>query len=182
MLDTITKTVSDKYKRSYNMFLQKIKIFVIFENCWYKTNEVIAMLLKKERCLEKIRPFYDLDIIKVLVGSRRADKSKVLELIINELKERGVDEQDILYINFENLDFEEISDYKKLNTYVKEHKGTNKHYLFFDEIQHVSWFEKAINSFRVSFDCSIFIAGSNSKMLSSEISTLLSGKIIEHCC
>ena len=88
------------------------------------------MLLKKERCLEKIRPFYDLDIIKVLVGSRRAGKSKVLELIINELKERGDDEQDILYMNFENLDFEEISDYKKLNTYVKEHKGTNKQYLF----------------------------------------------------
>lgn len=86
----------------------------------------------------KKRPFYDLDIIKVLVGSRRAGKSKVLELIINELKERGVDEQDIFYMNFENLDFEEISDYKKLNTYVKEHKGTNKHYLFFDEIQHVS--------------------------------------------
>ena len=130
----------------------------------------------------KNTPFYDLDIIKVLVGSRRAGKSKVLELIINELKERGDDEQDILYMNFENLDFEEISDYKKLNTYVKEHKGTNKQYLFFDEIQHVSGFEKAINSFRVSFDCSIFITGSNSKILSSEISTLLSVKIIEHVC
>ena len=74
--------------------------------------------------------FYDLDIIKVLVGSRRAGKSKVLELIINELKERGVDEQDILYMNFENLDFEEISDYKNLNAYVKEHKGKSKQYLF----------------------------------------------------
>ena len=59
--------------------------------------------------------FYALDIIKVLVGSRRAGKSKVLELIINELKEKEVDEQNMLYINFENLDFEEISDYKKLN-------------------------------------------------------------------
>ena len=88
------------------------------------------MLLKRERCLEKIRPFYDLDIIKVLVGSRRAGKSKVLELIINELKEKGVDDEDILYINFENLDFEEIFDYKKLNAYVKEHKGKNKQYLF----------------------------------------------------
>lgn len=63
------------------------------------------MLLKRERCLEKIRHFYDLDIIKVLVGSRRAGKSKMLELIINELKEKGVNEQDILYMNFENLDF-----------------------------------------------------------------------------
>lgn len=137
------------------------------------------MLLKRERYLKKIRPFYDLDIIKVLIGSRRAGKSKVLELIVNELKEKGVDERDILYINFENLDFEDISDYKKLYSYVKEHKGTNKQYLFFDEIQHVSGFEKAINSFRVSFDCSIFITGSNSKMLSSEISTLLTGRIIE---
>ena len=74
--------------------------------------------------------FYALNIIKVLVGSRRAGKSKVLELIINELKEKEVNEQDILYINFENLDFEEISDYKRLNTYVKEHKGKNKQYLF----------------------------------------------------
>ena len=129
----------------------------------------------------KNTPFYDLDIIKVLVGSRRAGKSKVLELIINELKERGDDEQDILYMNFENLDFEEISDYKKLNAYVKEHKGKISN-IIFDEIQHVSGFEKAINSFRVSFDCSIFITGSNSKILSSEISTLLSVKIIEHVC
>ena len=73
------KPVRDKYNKSNNMFLQKIKIFAVFENCWYNTNEVIAMLLKKERCLEKIRPFYDLDIIKVLVGSRRTAKSKVLE-------------------------------------------------------------------------------------------------------
>ena len=163
------------------MIFTKIKIFTIFENCWYKTNKVIEMLLKRERCLEKICPFYDLDIIKALVGSRRAGKSKVLELIINELKERGDDEQDILYMNFENLDFEEISDYKKLNAYVKEHKGKISN-IIFDEIQHVSGFEKAINSFRVSFNCSIFITGSNSKMLSSEISTLLSGKIIEHGC
>jgi len=137
------------------------------------------MLIKRERCLNKIRPFYDLDIIKVLVGSRRAGKSKVLELIIEELLDKEINQQDILYINFENLDFDYIDDYKKLNTYVLNHKGKGKQYLFFDEIQHVTGFEKAINSFRVSFDCSIFITGSNSKMLSSEISTLLTGRIIE---
>lgn len=75
------------------------------------------------KVFRKNTSFYALDIIKVLVGSRRAGKSKVLELIINELKEKEVDEQNMLYINFENLDFEEISDYKKLNAYVKEHKG-----------------------------------------------------------
>ena len=82
------------------------------------------------KVFRKNTSFYALNIIKVLVGSRRAGKSKVLELIINELKEKEVDKQDILYINFENLDFEEISDYKKLNAYVKEYKGKNKQYLF----------------------------------------------------
>ncbi|MDY6003277.1 MAG: AAA family ATPase [Bacilli bacterium] len=82
------------------------------------------------KVFRKNTSFYALNIIKVLVGSRRAGKSKVLELIINELKEKEVDKQDILYINFENLDFEEISDYKKLNAYVKEYNGKNKQYLF----------------------------------------------------
>ncbi len=137
------------------------------------------MLIKRENYLAKIRPFYDLDIIKVIIGSRRAGKSKVLEIIIQELIERGIDRKDIIYMNFENLDFEDIDDYKKLNDYIKKRKGSKKQYLFFDEIQHVKGFEKAINSFRVAFDCSIFITGSNSKMLSTEISTLLTGRIIE---
>ena len=137
------------------------------------------MLLKREKCLSRIRPFYDADVIKILTGSRRSGKSKIIELIIQELKEKGVKNKDILYINFEDLRFEYIDNYYKLNDYVLKHKGNNKQYLFFDEIQHVESFEKAINSFRVSFDCSIFITGSNSKMLSSEISTLLTGRIIE---
>ena len=137
------------------------------------------MLLKREKCLSRIRPFYNADVIKILTGSRRSGKSKVIEMIIQELKENGIKNKDIIYINFEDLHFEEINDYRKLNDYVLKNKGTNKQYLFFDEIQHVDSFEKAINSFRVSFDCSIFITGSNSKMLSSEISTILTGRIIE---
>lgn len=137
------------------------------------------MLIQREEYLNKIRPFYDVDIVKVLIGSRRSGKSKMIELIISELKQKGIDESDIIYINFENLDYEEIDDYKKLNKFINSKRGKNKQYLFFDEIQHVRSFEKAINSFRVSFDCSIFITGSNSKMLSTEISTLLTGRIIE---
>lgn len=137
------------------------------------------MLIQREEVLKKIRPFYDIDIIKVLIGSRRSGKSKMIELIINELKKNGIEESDIIYINFENLAYDEIDDYKKLNEYIISKKGKNKQYLFFDEIQHVKFFEKAINSFRASFDCSIFITGSNSKMLSTEISTLLTGRIIE---
>ena len=138
------------------------------------------MLISRENCLSKIRPFYDLDIIKVIMGSRRTGKSKVLELIIQELIKKGINKSDILYINFEDLSYDEIDDYKKFNEYVLFRINKNrKQYLFFDEIQHVSHFEKAINSFRVSFDCSIFITGSNSKMLSTEISSLLTGRIIE---
>ena len=137
------------------------------------------MLISRERYLKKIRPFYDLDIIKVLTGSRRAGKSKLIDLIINDLRAKGIKDSNIIYINFENLDYSDISDCKSLNTYIKGKLSPGKMYLFFDEIQEVANFEKAINSFRVSFDCSIFITGSNSKMLSKEISTLLTGRIIE---
>ena len=95
------------------------------------------MLIQREDYLKRIRPFYDLDIIKVLIGSRRSGKSKIIELIIAELKNKGIKDEDIIYINFENLDFEFIDDYRKLNDYVMLHKGLNKQYLFFDEIQQV---------------------------------------------
>lgn len=137
------------------------------------------MLVNREKYLSKIRPFYDLDIIKVLMGSRRSGKSKILELIINELLEKGIDSEHIISMNFEDLSYEEINDYKKLNNFIKTRIKSGKYYLFFDEIHHVKHFEKAINSFRVTMDCSIFITGSNSKMLSSDISSLLTGRIIE---
>lgn len=136
-------------------------------------------LIKREKYLKKIRPFYDLDVIKVMVGSRRAGKSKIIELIIDELVENGIKKNNIININFEDVDYDEIDDYKKLNDYVKKRiKNNNKYYLFFDEIHHVEHFEKAINSFRASLNCSVFITGSNSKMLSSDISSLLTGRTI----
>lgn len=136
-------------------------------------------LIKREKYLERIRPFYDLDVIKVMVGSRRAGKSKIIELIIDELIEKGIKKSNIISINFENVDFDEIDDYKKLNDYVKKRiKNENRYYLFFDEIHHVDHFEKAINSFRATLNCSVFITGSNSKMLSSDISSLLTGRTI----
>ena len=136
-------------------------------------------LIKREKYLEKIRPFYDLDVIKVMVGSRRAGKSKILELIINELVENGIKKTNIININFEDIDYDEINDYKKLNDYVKKRiKNNNKYYLFLDEIHHVDHFERAINSFRATLNCSVFITGSNSRMLSADISSLLTGRTI----
>lgn len=136
-------------------------------------------LIKREKYLKLIRPFYDVDLIKVMVGSRRAGKSKIIELIINELQEKGVSSGNIIYINFEDEYYDEIDDYKKLNDYIlKRIVNKRKYYLFFDEIHHVKQFEKTINSFRATLNCSVFITGSNSKMLSSDIASLLTGRTI----
>ncbi len=136
-------------------------------------------MLKREMYLEKIRDFYDSDLIKILVGIRRSGKSVILEQIMDELKSNGVDDEHIIYINFEFIEFEDLTDYKRLNAYVKEKiKDDLKYYLFFDEIQNVDNFEKVINSLRASKKVSIFITGSNSRLLSEELSTVLSGRYV----
>ena len=136
-------------------------------------------MLKREMYLKKIREFYDSDLIKILVGIRRCGKSVILEQIIDELKEKGVEEDHIIYVNFEFIEFEELTDYKKLNKYIKDKVKDDKiYYLFFDEIQYVDKFEKVINSLRASKKFSIFITGSNSRLLSNELSTVLSGRYV----
>lgn len=136
-------------------------------------------MLKRELYLKRIREFYDSDLIKILVGIRRCGKSVILEQIREELKTKGIDEKHIIYVNFEFIEFEELTDYKKLNTYVKERIQDEKmYYLFFDEIQNVDNFEKVVNSLRASKKVSIFITGSNSRLLSEELSTVLSGRYV----
>ena len=136
-------------------------------------------MLKRELYLKRIREFYDSDLIKILVGIRRCGKSVILEQIIEELKNIGIEEKHIIYVNFEFIEFEELTDYKKLNTYVKERIQDEKmYYLFFDEIQNVDNFEKVVNSLRASQKVSIFITGSNSRLLSEELSTVLSGRYV----
>lgn len=136
-------------------------------------------MLKREIYLKKIRDFYNSDLIKILVGIRRCGKSIILEQIMEELKEKGVEEDHIIYINFEFIEFENLTDYKELNKYVKERiKDDKLYYLFFDEIQNVDKFEKVVNSLRASKKVSIFITGSNSRLLSEELSTVLSGRYV----
>ncbi len=136
-------------------------------------------MLKRETYLEKIRDFYDSDLIKILVGIRRCGKSVILEQIMEELKDRGIDKSHIIYINFEFIEFEDLTDYKLLNKYIVEKiKDDKLYYLFFDEIQNVENFEKVINSLRASKQVSIFITGSNSRLLSEELSTVLSGRYV----
>ena len=137
-------------------------------------------MLKRELYLSKIRGFYESDLIKILVGIRRCGKSVILHQIMDELKENNVDEDHIIYINFEFIEFEELQDYKKLNRYVKEQiVDSALYYVFLDEIQNVDSFEKVVNSLRASVkNISIFITGSNGKLLSEELSTVLSGRYI----
>ena len=136
-------------------------------------------MLKRELYLKRIRDFYDSDLIKILVGIRRSGKSVILEQIIEELKDKGISDNHIIYVNFEFIEFEELTDYKKLNNYIKEKiKDSSMYYLFFDEIQNVDKFEKVVNSLRASQKVSIFITGSNSRLLSEELSTILSGRYV----
>ncbi len=137
-------------------------------------------MLKREIYLSRIRGFYDSDLIKILVGIRRCGKSVILKQIIEEIKEKGIEEDHILYINFEFVEFEDLKDYKKLNGYIKEKiKDNKKYYIFLDEIQNVEKFEIIVNSLRASLEnISIFITGSNSKLLSNELSTVLSGRYV----
>lgn len=138
------------------------------------------MKLKRETYLEQIRPYYESDIIKVITGVRRSGKSILLETIKDELKENGADEKHIIYINFEDIDFDYIVDASDLNKEIKSRiKDDIKYYIFLDEIQHIDQFEKALASFRATLNVSLFVTGSNSALLSGELATLLTGRTVE---
>ena len=138
------------------------------------------MRLKRETYLEQIRPYYESDIIKVITGVRRAGKSILLDTIKDELIENGVCENHIIYLNLEDLDYDYIVDASDLNSEIKSRiDGNGKYYIFLDEIQHIKNFEKALASFRATLDVSLFVTGSNSTLLSGELSTLLTGRTVE---
>lgn len=138
------------------------------------------MFIKRERYLAKIRPFYDADLIKVLTGVRRCGKSVMLSQIEEELRNDGYDDEHIIKINFEDLQFEKIRNAQRLNKHIINLiKDQKKYLIFLDEIQHVRSFEKVLSSLRATVNCSIFITGSNSKLLSGKMATLLVGRCIE---
>ena len=136
-------------------------------------------MIIREKYLSKIRPFYDQDLIKVITGIRRSGNTIILLQIIDELKEKGIQESQIIYINFEDEDYSFIQNDKDLHKYIKEKIiNKEKYYLFFDEIQNVEKWEKAINSFKATKNVSIFITGSNSDLLSGELATHISGRYV----
>ena len=141
--------------------------------------EGIAMI-KRELYLEQLRPFIDKPLIKVLTGIRRSGKSAILMMLQEELTQRGISGENIIYINFESMEYSDIDNAKSLYSFVKS-KITNKlkYYILLDEIQEVKSWEKAINSFLVDFNADIYITGSNSNLLSSELATYIAGRYIE---
>lgn len=138
--------------------------------------------VKRDFYLEQLTPYIDEDLIKVLTGVRRCGKSVLLKQIINLLQERGIKSEHIVFLNFEDFEYESIKTATALYSYLKKlpvFDSSEKIYYFFDEIQHVKEFEKVIASLKATKNCSIFVTGSNSNLLSGELATLLVGRTIE---
>ena len=138
-------------------------------------------MIKREQYLKEIRKFMDKPIIKVITGMRRSGKSMILKLISKELEEKGINKENIIFINFESLMFAEFANFQKLYSYIIE-KSKNlagKIYILLDEIQEVASWEKVINSLLVDLDCDIYITGSNANLLSSELATYIAGRYVE---
>jgi predicted AAA+ superfamily ATPase len=137
-------------------------------------------MIKRDLYLKQIKPFIDKPLIKVITGIRRSGKSVILKLLKENLLEKGVGESQIIYLNFESLEFSEFDSAKKLYSYIKERIIKNKRsYILLDEIQEVNSWEKAVNSFLTDFDVDIYLTGSNSRLLSSELATYLTGRYVE---
>ena len=129
--------------------------------------------------LNKMIAAKDTEFIKVITGVRRSGKSTLLMMFKEYLLNSGINEERIVYMNFESAKYDDIKNYKDLYSYVEDKVKNKKIYLLLDEVQNVDMWEKAINSFKVDFDIDIYITGSNAYLLSSELSTLLSGRYIE---
>ncbi len=120
------------------------------------------------------------DVVKVITGIRRSGKSVLLKQFFDILIDDGIKEEQIIYLNFESLTYDTLNEYRSLYNYIMDLcKSKQKYYLLFDEIQKVIEWEKSVASFRVDLDCDIYITGSNAYLLSSEFSTLLSGRSVE---
>ena len=131
--------------------------------------------------LNQLIKFKDKKLIKVITGLRRSGKSTLLSLFENHLITSGVDRNHIIRMNFESFEFDEITNYKELHAYINKRilDPNKRHYILLDEVQQVSSWERVINSFLVDANVDIFITGSNAYLLSSELSTLLSGRYVE---
>ena len=136
--------------------------------------------LERKEYLDKLIAFRDKNIIKIITGIRRCGKSTLMEIYQDHLRAQGVQEQQIISINFEDYDFRPLRDPAQLHAYIKEHtvQGAMT-YVFLDEIQHVKDWQEVVDSLYIRKNLDIYITGSNAYLLSSEIATLISGRYVE---
>ena len=140
----------------------------------------MAELINRPQYLDQLIQNRDVDLVKIVTGIRRCGKSSLLDLFHGYLTEQGVPESRIIHMNMESLRYRDLTDYLSFYDYVSQRITENgKTYLIFDELQAVAHWEKAIESFRLDFDADIYITGSNAYLLSTEFSTLLSGRYVE---
>lgn len=136
-------------------------------------------LRNRDLYLNRLIAFQDTEPVKIITGIRRCGKSSLLKLMARHLSNNGILEEQIIELNFESMEFRRMSA-EALYLYVKERLPESKRaYLFFDEIQRVDQWQDAVNSFRVDFDCDIYVTGSNAYLLSSEYATYLAGRSVE---
>lgn len=137
-------------------------------------------MLERKGYLDLLKKWKDDEVIKVVTGIRRCGKSTLLKMYMEFLKSQGISDDRIIFINFEELEYEHISDYKILYNYIKERlHPAEMTYIFLDEIQLVEDFQKAVDSLQVKENTDIYISGSNAYLLSGELATLLSGRYVE---
>jgi len=145
---------------------------------------MLNKVIRREKYLEKIYLFKNQAVIKVITGQRRTGKSYILKSIIGELELQGVLKKNIIYLNKEDLQFDKIISYKELHIFIEtklqKANKNKKIYLLIDEVQEISGFEKAIRSYALNKKFDIYITGSNSEIISSELSTYLGGRYIEN--
>lgn len=152
-------------------------VFIIYL-CGY--NHILAQMIPRDIYLNQLSEYIDKPFIKILSGLRRSGKSVLLMMIRKVLIKRGVGESNIIYINFESFENAEIDTSAKLYNFIKPKiVNSQRYYILLDEIQEVASWEKAVNSFMVDFNADVYLTGSNSHLLSSELATYLAGRYIE---
>jgi predicted AAA+ superfamily ATPase len=140
----------------------------------------VVLVIQRQAYLDSLISFRDKMLIKVVTGIRRCGKSTLFELYQDYLRSDGVTDEQIIFINLEEGEYDEIESYKQLYSYVAERIAPNKKtYIFIDEVQRVTDFQKAVNSLYVKKNCDVYITGSNAYLLSGELATLLSGRYVE---
>lgn len=135
-------------------------------------------MIDRPMYVNRILTYQDAPFVKILTGVRRCGKSTILKMVVERLKKQGIPERRILQYNFDSLQFDHIKTAKSLFDELKQHLTSEKTYIFLDEIQEVESWEKVVNSLMTDYDVDIYVTGSNSRMMSSEISTYLTGRYV----